>query len=74
MPVADSALTNPEPMIPPVQTVPVYGRAQSSPVQMEGWTRLDHRLPVLDWTGSVWTSPHTLTNSALFHSQVSLTT
>jgi len=46
-------------MIPPVRTVPVWGRAQSSPVQMEGWTGLDHRLPVLDWTGSVWTSPHT---------------
>ena len=58
-------------MIPPVRTVPVWGRAQFSPVQMEGWTGLDHRLPVLDWTGSVWTSPHTLTNSTSFHSQVS---
>jgi hypothetical protein len=58
-------------MIPPVRTVPVWGRAQSSPVQMEGCTGLDHRLPVLDWTGSVWTSPHTLTNSTWFHSQVS---
>jgi len=46
-------------MIPPVRTVPVWGWAQSSPAQLEGWTGLDQRLPVLDWTGSVWTGPHT---------------
>ena len=61
-------------MSPPVRTDPVWGRAQSSPVQTEGWTGLDHRLPVLDWMGLVWTSPHTLTILTLFHSQVSLKT
>jgi len=44
-------------MIPPIRTDPVWCKAQPSPVQMEGWTGLDHRLPVLDWTGLVWTSP-----------------
>jgi len=45
-------------MIPPVQSIPVRGRAQSSPVQREGQTGLSHRLAVLDWTGSVWTDPN----------------
>jgi hypothetical protein len=44
-------------MIPPVWTIPVWDRAQSSPVQQDGRTGLDRRLPVLDWTGSVWTGP-----------------
>jgi len=68
-PIAHSLAMN-----PPVRTDRVWGRAQSSPVQPEGWTGLDHRLPVLDWTGLVWTSPHTLTISTLFHSQLSLKT
>jgi hypothetical protein len=67
-------VTEVDAMIPPVRTDPVWGRAQSSPVQMEGWTGLDHRLPVLDWTGLVWTSLHALTISTLFHSQLSLKT
>ena len=58
------------PMIPPVQMNSVWGRAQSSQVQMEDWTGLDNRLSVLDCTGLVWTSPHTLTIITLFHSQL----
>jgi hypothetical protein len=42
-------------MVPPVRTIPVWDRAQSSPVQLDGRTGLDRRLPILDWTGSVWT-------------------
>jgi len=38
-------------MIPPVRTVPVCGRAQSSPVQMEGWTGLDWTTDYQSWTG-----------------------
>jgi len=44
-------------MIPPVRTDPVCGRAQSSPVPLEGRTGLGPRLEVLDWTGLVWTDP-----------------
>jgi len=40
-------------MIPPVQTIPVRGRAQSSPVKWEGRTGPDHRLAILDCTGLV---------------------
>jgi len=46
------------PMIPPVRTDPVWGRAQSGPVPPEGWTGPGPRLAVLDWTGLVWTSPN----------------
>jgi len=45
-------------MIPPVQTDPVWGRAQSGPVPLEGRTGPGPRLAVLDWTGLVWTSPN----------------
>jgi len=44
------------PMIPPVQMIPVWGRARSSPVHQESRSGLDCRLAVLDWTGLVWTS------------------
>ena len=47
-------------MIPPVQTIPVWGRARSGAVQQESQTGLDYRLAVLDWTGLVWTSPRKL--------------
>jgi len=40
------------PMIPPVQMIPVWGRARSSLFQRESWTGPDHRLAVLHWT--VW--------------------
>jgi hypothetical protein len=45
-------------MIPPVRTDPVWGRAQSGPVQTEGRTGPSPRLAVLDWTGLVWTGPN----------------
>jgi hypothetical protein len=47
-----------DPMIPPVRTDPVWGRAWSGPVPPEGRTGLGPRLAVLDWTGLVWTSPN----------------
>ena len=40
-------------MIPPVRTDPVWGRAQSGPVQPEGRTGPGPRLVVLVWTGLV---------------------
>jgi hypothetical protein len=46
------------PMIPPVRTDPVWGRAQSGPVPPEGRTGPSPRLVVSDWTGLVWTSPN----------------
>ena len=46
------------PMIPPVRTDPVWGRAQSGPVPPEGRTGPGPGLAVLDWTGLVWTSPN----------------
>ena len=46
------------PMIPPVRTDPVWGRARSGPVPPEGQTGPSPRLAVLDWTGLVWTSPN----------------
>jgi len=59
-------------MIPPVRTDPVCGRAQYGPVQPLGRTGPSPRLAVWDWTGLVWTSPHTLAISTLFLSQVPL--
>jgi len=44
------------PMISPVWTFPVHDRAQYCPVLLAGRTGLDLRVPVLHWTGSVWTS------------------
>jgi len=61
-------------MIPPVRTDPVWGRAQYGPVQPLGRTGPSLRLVVWDWTGLVWTSPHTLAISTLFLSQVPLKT
>jgi len=46
-------------MIPPVWTDPVCGRAQSSPVPLEGWTGLGPRPAVLNRTGLIWTDPFT---------------
>jgi len=45
-------------MIPPVQTDRVWGRAQSGPIQPEGWTGPGPRLAVVDWTSLVWTGPN----------------
>jgi hypothetical protein len=42
-------------MIPQVWTIPVRDRAKYSAVQQDSWTGLDRRLPVFNWTGSVWT-------------------
>ena len=61
-------------MIPPVQTIPVRGRAQSSPVKWEGRTGLIHRLAVLDWTGLVWTDPFMHIIVTLLFGQVLLKT
>jgi len=63
-----------QPMIRPVRTDPVWGRAQYGPVQPLGRIGPSPRLAVLDWTGLVWTSPHTLAISTLFLSQVPLKT
>jgi hypothetical protein len=41
------------PLIPPVRTDLVWGRAQSGPVQSEGRMGPSPRLAVLDWTGLV---------------------
>jgi hypothetical protein len=46
------------PMIPPVRTDPVWGRAQSGTVQPDGRTGPGPSLAVLDLTGLVWTSPN----------------
>jgi len=61
-------------MIPPVRTDPVWGRAQYGSVQLLGGTGLSPRLVVRDWTGLIWTSPHMLSISTLFLSQVPLNT
>jgi hypothetical protein len=61
-------------MIPQVWTVAVWSRAQCLPDHMEDWTELHNRLPILDWQGSVLTSPYTVTNLTLVHGQVLLTT
>ena len=58
------------PMIPPVRMDPVWGRAQSGPVPLEGRTGLGPRLAVLDWTGLVWTDPCTHIILSLIFSQV----
>jgi len=46
------------PTIPPVRTDPVWGKASSCPVSLQGRTGPGPRLAVLDWKGLVWTSPN----------------
>ena len=59
-------------MIPPLRAIPVYGRAQSGPVQWEGRTGRITRLAVLDRPGLVWTDPCTDIVMTLLFSQVLL--
>jgi hypothetical protein len=50
-----SACTHAHTMIPLVWMDPVWGRAQTGPVQLVGYTGPSPTLAVLDWTGLVWT-------------------